>query len=265
MVVSLKEHFATDKRPLNYCLENFPKKDKSAERLIKYLSNELKLDKNKKILEIGAAQGSLLISFALRGYHCEGIEPSDDALKTAKKLSDKFKQSIIIKKGFAENIPYEDNTFDVVIAISVLEHVSDINKTFNEICRVLKRGGYFYFSTASCLCPKQYEIRFFPFFSWYPQGIKLKIIKWSKNNKPSLVGYTTTPAINWFSPWKTKKLLDASGLKLKYDRWDMAEDILDDDLTQMKRILIRIIRLNKITKFFGDVIIPDCIYLAYKK
>ncbi len=40
-----------------------------------------------------------------------------------------------------ENIPYENETFDLVIANHVLEHVDDYLKAMNEIKRVLKNGG----------------------------------------------------------------------------------------------------------------------------
>ncbi len=38
-------------------------------------------------------------------------------------------------------LPFENNTFDSIIATEVLEHVPDIEKTLTELCRVLKTGG----------------------------------------------------------------------------------------------------------------------------
>ena len=46
-----------------------------------------------------------------------------------------------------QEIPYEDQTFDVVIANMMLYHVPDIDKGLAEVRRVLKRGGCFYCAT----------------------------------------------------------------------------------------------------------------------
>ena len=46
-----------------------------------------------------------------------------------------------------QDIPYGDETLDVVIANMMLYHVPDINKGLAEVRRVLKRDGYFYCAT----------------------------------------------------------------------------------------------------------------------
>jgi len=47
----------------------------------------------------------------------------------------------------AQEIPFEDETFDAVFANHMLYHVPDRSKAFSEICRVLKPGGFFYAAT----------------------------------------------------------------------------------------------------------------------
>ena len=56
----------------------------------------------------------------------------------------------------AQSIPYEDDNFDVVHASSVIEHVLDVEKSFQEIFRVLKPGGRYV-----CAEFEKYPIRFF--------------------------------------------------------------------------------------------------------
>lgn len=47
----------------------------------------------------------------------------------------------------AHDLPFEDDSFDAVIAVAVLEHVLDPTRVANEITRVLKLGGHVYANT----------------------------------------------------------------------------------------------------------------------
>jgi len=49
-----------------------------------------------------------------------------------------------IKNGNAEALEFDDNTFDAVYGISVLEHINDIDKALSEIKRALKPNGRFF-------------------------------------------------------------------------------------------------------------------------
>ncbi|MFX1282013.1 MAG: class I SAM-dependent methyltransferase [Promethearchaeota archaeon] len=49
--------------------------------------------------------------------------------------------------GSIENIPFKDETFDVVVALEVIEHVPNVRKSFSDVRRVLKKNGFFIFST----------------------------------------------------------------------------------------------------------------------
>jgi ubiquinone/menaquinone biosynthesis C-methylase UbiE len=261
MVVSLRKHFATESYNLETCLKELPKRKDHVKLIDQRIKGLVNLKKGAKILEIGAAQGLSIIAFEELGYECIGVEPSDDALEVSKQLSKKMNVRINIDKGVAEKIPFANNTFDVVIADSVMEHVMDAECVMMEVFRVLKKGGVFYFSSASAMCPKQDEIRFFPFFSWYPQRLKVKIMNWAVKKKPSLVGYTQAPAINWFTPWKADRMLKNVGFNDVYGTWD----VIRGEEVGNKKLILKIIRLNFLTKLIADVFLPGCIYVAIKK
>lgn len=56
-------------------------------------------------------------------------------------------RNVEIRQIDIQNIPYEDNTFDIVIANHMLYHVPDVDKAIEEVYRVLKKEGTFYAST----------------------------------------------------------------------------------------------------------------------
>lgn len=245
MVISLRSHLAGSKKSLEYCLKKYPQQKQFATELISMIIKSVNLTKHPKILEIGAAQGSFIIACKELGYDCEGIEPSSEAITVSKQLQNTLRVKIDINKGVGEYLPYKDQTFNLVVALSVLEHVKDVEKVLFEIFRILKPNGAFYFETTSSLCPMQGEIRFFPFFSWYPDKLKKKIMIWSINNRPSLIGYSDAPALNWFTPWKLNRIFKKAGFQRIIDRWDLLEL---KEFPPIKNHILKIINLTVATK-----------------
>ncbi len=90
-----------------------------------------------KILDFGCGKGARVLKFIELNLDAFGVDInnnfwSEDKLKDVCKLipSNNYK------------IPFNDNFFDFVISSSVMEHVSNHEKVFLEIYRVLKPGGY---------------------------------------------------------------------------------------------------------------------------
>lgn len=214
-----------------------------------------------KILEIGSAQGRALIGLSRKGHDVFGIEPHSPAIQIAKELAIQQKATIEIREGRAEKIPFELNQFDLVLAFAVMEHVENLEESLSEISRVLKPGGIFWFSSASAMCPLQNEIRGFPFFGWYPDKLKKRIMKWSVANKPELVGFTEHPALHWWTPKNAKSRLFSAGLETFGDHWDLR---LPTEDTVFQRFLIKLAIQFKLFRFLGNLVHPGCSYVARK-
>lgn len=117
---------------------------------MRWYFDELHLPKKCTILELGCGDASLWEKNKDRIPKELDITLSDfskgmlnDAKINLGKKSEYFKFQIID----AEDIPCGDCSFDVVIANHMLYHVDNIGEALSEIYRVLKPGGYFYFST----------------------------------------------------------------------------------------------------------------------
>ncbi|HIN93775.1 MAG TPA: class I SAM-dependent methyltransferase [Alphaproteobacteria bacterium] len=133
----------------------------------------------------------------------------------AGKLAARFGVSFDIRGGVAEDIPFPDDHFDVVIATSVMEHVTDLEQSLSEVHRVLKPGGIFWFNSASAMRPAQDEIRGFPLFGWYPDIVKKRIMMWVKDHRPHLVGHTAVPALHWWTNRRARNCLRDGGSRAR--------------------------------------------------
>jgi ubiquinone/menaquinone biosynthesis C-methylase UbiE len=100
---------------------------------------------NKNVLEIGFGSGEVLFSFDT-SCHIHGIEISSSAISLAnKRAAKKGYSSYEFKQAEDESIPFQGESFDIVIASHVIEHVKDDGELLDEIERVLTPGGFVIF------------------------------------------------------------------------------------------------------------------------
>ena len=104
-----------------------------------------------KILELGCGTGTLWMDHKEELAKCEQVVLSDFSegmIETAKKnLGDPA--NVQFKTIDIQDIPFADDTFDIVIANYMLYHVPEIKKGLSEVKRVLKKDGFFYAGTTS--------------------------------------------------------------------------------------------------------------------
>jgi SAM-dependent methyltransferase len=106
------------------------------QQLNDWLVNIILMDNaDPKILEIGC--GMAYLAGIHSGWH--GAEYSKTAVDLVK-MRDGVNARI--SEEDAQNLSYQDGSFDAVFSFAVLEHVPDPNKAFQEIDRVLRVGGY---------------------------------------------------------------------------------------------------------------------------
>jgi ubiquinone/menaquinone biosynthesis C-methylase UbiE len=97
--------------------------------------------RDKRICEIGCGSGGLTRELALRGAYVSASDISVEAVSLAQKINEEFiPKQVEVKEMDACNLLYNDESFDLVVGISILHHVN-IDKALREINRVLKPGG----------------------------------------------------------------------------------------------------------------------------
>lgn len=93
----------------------------------------------KKVLEIGCGRGYMTVLLSLKAS-VVAFDISRHCLEYAKEL-DNLGNNVSYFRGNAYSVPFESDTFDIVVATEVLEHLPGLDKAMREINRVVKRGG----------------------------------------------------------------------------------------------------------------------------
>ena len=113
--------------------------------LDKYTTDEM--FKDKKVLDFGCGGGGKSLYYASLGAsHVTGVDIVERYEKEAYDLADKLnlrdKFSFIL--GDATKLPFENESFDVIIMNDFFEHVSKPEEALKEALRILKKGGRIY-------------------------------------------------------------------------------------------------------------------------
>ncbi len=97
-----------------------------------------------RILEIGIGSGISLPFYSAQVEHIVGIEPSEALLTKAQQAARSapaIAHKLSLQAGDAQNLQFDDNSFDTVIAFLVFCTIPDPDKAAEEVFRVLKPGG----------------------------------------------------------------------------------------------------------------------------
>ena len=94
-----------------------------------------------KVLEIGCGLGTDGAQFAEAGADYTGVDLTEAAVELARRRFELFDLPGTFKTADAENLPFPDESFDLVYSHGVLHHTPETGKAIQEIHRVLRPGG----------------------------------------------------------------------------------------------------------------------------
>lgn len=100
--------------------------------------------KQPKVLDVWAGTWNLTNYFLKNNCFVTASDVSEKSLDFLKNRFNEFKNSLNTKIIDSENLPFEDNTFDITATYSVLHHIPDYLNTVNEMIRVTKPWGFIF-------------------------------------------------------------------------------------------------------------------------
>lgn len=124
--------------------------------LINLLNDNYSQDvRNKtKVLEVASGNGAISQRMNFLNYD---VYCSDLRIEQLQPLSDEGIK--IVKLDVSETFPFENETFDAIVAGDIIEHIYDVELFFKECNRILKKGGYLIITTPN-LATLQDRVRF---------------------------------------------------------------------------------------------------------
>jgi ubiquinone/menaquinone biosynthesis C-methylase UbiE len=152
------------------------------QKRLKVIFKELLFDvelKKKKFLEVGCGLGYFSRKAVSLGAKVTGIDIGPRLIERCRKKSPNAR----FIEASVSALPFNTESFDIVLCTEVIEHVEDQKKAFSETYRVLKKGGYLVLTTPNKLFKPLFDL------------LGLVGIRAYQGNE------------NWLYPWKIKSIL----------------------------------------------------------
>jgi ubiquinone/menaquinone biosynthesis C-methylase UbiE len=109
------------------------------------LVDQADLQPGQRILEIGCGTGNLaiLVKTVYPAVEIVGLDPDQKALDRARQKADRRRVTVQLDRGFSDELPYPDESYDRVLSAFMFHHLKRDEKeqSLHEIRRVLRPGG----------------------------------------------------------------------------------------------------------------------------
>lgn len=183
--------------------------DHYQQRHLSFLESNIPDLNDRDVLDVGSGEGGFVVALKKRGMRVLGVDLSKMALDIAHlQLScrEGIENPSILAQAEGHQLPFANNSFDLITSIDTLEHIPDLPGFLQEIQRILKKGGYFYANTPNRHWPYETHCRMY-LLHWLPREFRPFLIKtfFPKRIK-KLEKLDYLDAINLQTPEEVKRL-----------------------------------------------------------
>jgi SAM-dependent methyltransferase len=235
----------------------------SIDRALTWASRLVPLGAGSRVAVLGCGPRPATIRALLdSGHSAVGIEPVAGHVATAREFLGS-EEAVLV--GSAESIPLADESQQVVVAESVLEHVDSVAASLAETYRVLAPGGVLYVVTTNRYAIRNGEFR--PrLYQWFPATVKESYVFKHLHYDPSLADFTPRPAVHWFSFAELCQHGRRAGFSQFYSPIDLvAPDSPAIRRRLVRRLLIGVVQRNPWARALFLTLSGDTIFMLKRK
>jgi len=117
-------------------------------RAVQELISQANIERAHSVLDVGCGTGTLIVMLKRQylAVQVVGLDPDSKALLRARKKVGRAGVSVQLDQGFADELPYGEQSFDRVFSSFMFHHLDEDERerTSREVLRVLKPGGSFH-------------------------------------------------------------------------------------------------------------------------
>ena len=186
-----------------------------------------------RFLEIGVGTGRIAVPFLERGYRYTGVDISErmmDRLRAKVRTKD---VALTLVNGDVTQLPFEDASFDVVLAVHILHLVSDWQRAIREARRVLAPAGYLvlgYESSQSDSPGNELRRQWQTFVAEAGVSLSSRSGRWPGTEAALIEGgsYAAVYRVaHWVATLVPRTVLDEQRGRVFSHSWDVPEDVLE--------------------------------------
>ena len=161
-------------------------------------ADRAELSGDEDVLDVACGSGNATIPAARSGARVTGLDLTPDLLERGKALAKDAGVEIEWVEGDAEQLPYDDESFDVVLSVFGVMFAPDHRRTAAEVARVLRPGG------RMVLC------------NWAPEGETGKMFKLVASHMPAPPQGFQSPVL-WGTEDHVRSLFEGTGIEPSFD------------------------------------------------
>ncbi len=120
-------------RPVPYTSSRYIRANRWDRRNLDITRDSVDPQPGERLLEVGCGRGHLVKALRDQGVDAEGVDLNGHVIAHG--------VSMALQAAPAQDLPFDDGLFDVLVSFHMVEHVPDIDAVLRELVRVLRPGG----------------------------------------------------------------------------------------------------------------------------
>jgi len=152
----------------------------------------------RRVLEVGCGVGDFAVHLARAGATVTAVDFAPVAIEMARARAAAHAETVDFRAADAQNLPFPDESFDLLFSCECLEHLPDPAQALREMTRVLRPGGQLMLTTEN-----------------YSNAMLLAwVVAWWRR-EPFNSGSVAQPIEQFFLFWRVRRMLREAGLRVR--------------------------------------------------